>query len=76
MAIPALLRISAASGRPGDAVTELERQIQSRIEAAAAAKYQVMSLFEIGAGKSEKSPTGARQTLSQEREEEPASKEQ
>jgi glycosidase len=48
MAMPALARIAESPAPEPKATRELERQIQSRIDAAKAAGYQIMSLFELG----------------------------
>jgi glycosidase len=50
MALPALVRIAESRTTEPNAARELERQIQSRIDAAEAAGYQIMSLFELGEG--------------------------
>jgi hypothetical protein len=50
MAVPALARIAESPTPDSSAARELERQIQSRIDAAEAAGYQIMSLFELGEG--------------------------
>jgi hypothetical protein len=48
MALPALTLIAEAEIPNKRAVARLEREIQSRIEAAASAGYQIMALFETG----------------------------
>jgi hypothetical protein len=50
MALPALVRIAQSPASNTKALRELELQIQSRIDAAEAAGYQVMALFELGEG--------------------------
>jgi len=48
MALPALLRLSELEIPEPKRLHELELQIESRMDAAEAAGYQVMALFELG----------------------------
>jgi hypothetical protein len=64
MALPALVRIAESGAIDSKAVVELEAQLSSRMKAAEAAAYQVMSLFELGdepgttsAGKDQAAPS-------------------
>lgn len=64
MALPALVRIAESGAIDSKAVVELEAQLSSRMKAAEAAAYQVMSLFEVGdepgttsAGKDQAAPS-------------------
>jgi glycosidase len=50
MALPALVRIAESSSLDRNQLRELELQVRSRIDAAEAAGYQVMALFELGEG--------------------------
>jgi hypothetical protein len=50
MALPALLRIAESQTPDPRKLHELELQIESRMDAAEAAGYQVMALFELGEG--------------------------
>jgi hypothetical protein len=48
MALPALVRIAKRATPDKKAIEKLEHEIESRIDAAARAEYQIMSLFEMG----------------------------
>ena len=50
MALPALARIAESQTPDPHRLHELELQIESRIDAAESAGYQVMALFELGEG--------------------------
>jgi len=57
MALPALVRIAESPTADTKSLRELQAQIQSRIDAAGAAQYQVMALFELGESGTDKAPT-------------------
>jgi len=59
MAFPALLRIAESSTPDPRKLHELELQIESRIDAAGGAAYQVAALFELGEGTGPQEPSGA-----------------
>jgi len=48
MALPALVRIAKRATPDKTAIEKLEHEIESRIDAAARAEYQIMALFEMG----------------------------
>ncbi|PYY19740.1 MAG: hypothetical protein DMG60_03120, partial [Acidobacteria bacterium] len=56
MALPALIRIAESPTPDPQKLHELELQIESRIDAAEAAGYQIMALFELGEGSVPKEP--------------------
>ena len=57
MALPALARIAESPTSEPKSLRELELQIKSRINAAEAAEYQVMALFELGESGAEEAPS-------------------
>ena len=57
MALPALARIAESPTSEPKSLRELELQIKSRINAAEAAGYQVMALFELGESGAEEAPS-------------------
>jgi hypothetical protein len=57
MALPALMRIAQAPGLDRKELQSLEDQLNSRIDAAEAAGYQVMSLFELGESSTHEKPS-------------------
>ena len=63
MALPALVRIAESPAFERQELHALEMQLKSRIDAAEAAGYQVMALFELGESHSgQKSPAPAVET--------------
>jgi hypothetical protein len=56
MALPALVRVAESPTVDSKLVAELEAQLSSRMKAAGAAAYQVMSLFEVGSEPETASP--------------------
>ena len=77
MALPALLRVSESPTTDAKAIADLEAQLNSRMDAAERAAYQVMSLFELGAEREQSTPQPGRTVGSQQLhdgEEEPAHK--
>ena len=57
MALPALARIAESPTSEPKSLRELELQIKSRVNAAEAAGYQVMALFELGESGAEEAPS-------------------
>lgn len=58
MALPALARIGRRETPDKKAIEKLEHEIESRIDAAAKAEYQIMALFEVGEEERATSPEG------------------
>jgi hypothetical protein len=56
MALPALVRIAESPVPNRDEMRDLEMQLKSRIDAADAAEYQIMALFELGESRAESKP--------------------
>lgn len=62
MALPALVRVAKRTTLDKKAIEKLEHEIDSRIDAAAKADYQIMALFEMGEEEQLKQETSAQES--------------